>query len=219
MLQRCKTTATDHVFLRVAPRRVTAATASSAGPRPSSDTASRLAALGPDGLHLTTTDAAALICWVCPGSAGRAEEPPPPSAHLERQNRDRRPSELDASIRPARARGRLGTRFAGPLCTVGPRQAAPPSSVDAPVDVVAVVGAGEAARVGGSVGVPAVDELGRAQRAIRPRRARGPGRRSGRCGCRGRSRRRRRRCPSRGRRRGWRRRRRRCSGSGRTSVR
>jgi hypothetical protein len=44
---------------------------------PSSDTASRLAALGPDGLRLTTTDHAALISWACPGCAGRAEEQPP----------------------------------------------------------------------------------------------------------------------------------------------
>jgi hypothetical protein len=35
------------------------------------------------------------------------------------------------------------------------------------VDVIAVIGAGEAARIRGSVGVPAVDQLGRAQPALR----------------------------------------------------
>ena len=79
-----------------------------------------------------------------------------------------------------------------------------------PVDVVAVIGAREAARVRRPVGVPAVDQLGRAQLALDRGELAHELRAGAACGRRGRSRRRRRRCPSRGRPRGW------CPGSGRT---
>jgi hypothetical protein len=63
-------------------------TASFAGRRPSSDTASRLAALGPDGLHLTATDALRSRAGVSPGWA-RSEARQTPLGRLADQTVDR----------------------------------------------------------------------------------------------------------------------------------